>query len=543
MKRYTERIHRRLAAVFSAFCLAMASLSVRLYTLAASDRLVEAAGSQRSYTLTVLDERGMIYDCGLNPLVGTGESYISAVFPTPGNQQPVLDAVPASRREAAAEMLEAGRPFTLRTDAPIEAEWVYCFQSSGRYAEDQTAAHLIGYLDYEGAGLTGIEAAYDSFLSAHGRKVEVSATLNALQQAISGTRPELRVSADAGAGVVLTIDREIQAAAEKVGGEMLGKGAIVVLNPYSGQIKAMASFPAYSPLHLEEAVQDEENAPMLNRALLSYSVGSTFKVVTAAAALETLGAEYCLDREYTCEGYLDVYGQRFRCHDRAGHGELDLFGAVKNSCNPWFISLGLEVGGETLLDKARAFGFGEAFRLAEGISVSAGSLPDAAEMVNPAAVANLSFGQGALSASPVQVARMLAAVVNGGTLVTPYVALGTTLDGQTVDPFPAPVGEKVLSEGTARQLQLILSYAVMADGSSGALPENVSAGGKTATAQTGRYDEEGDELEEGWFAGFFPAEDPKYVAVVLAEGEGFGNTTAAPVFAALADAVAAEKGL
>ena len=79
----------------------------------------------------------------------------------------------------------------------------------------------------------------------------------------------------------------------------------------------------------------------------------------------------------------------------------------------------------------------------------------------------------------------------------------------------------------------------MADGSSGALPENVSAGGKTATAQTGRYDEEGDELEEGWFAGFFPAEDPQYVAVVLAEGEGFGNTTAAPVFAALADAVAA----
>ena len=96
-----------------------------------------------------------------------------------------------------------------------------------------------------------------------------------------------------------------------------------------------------------------------------------------------------------------------------------------------------------------------------------------------------------------------------------------------------------MEESTARQLQLLLSYAVMADDSSGALPETVTAGGKTATAQTGRFDEEGDELEEGWFAGFFPAEDPRYVVVVLAENEGFGNNTAAPVFAAVADGIAA----
>ena len=223
----------------------------------------------------------------------------------------------------------------------------------------QTAAHLIGYLDYEGNGVTGIEAACDEFLSAHGREVEVSATLNALQQVIPGLEPEVRMSEDAGAGVVLTIDREIQQCVEEIGGEMLEKGAIVVLNPYSGQIKAAASFPAYSPLHLEEAVADAENSPMLNRAFLPYSVGSTFKVVTAAAALETLGSEYCLTREYECVGYIDVLDQRFHCHDRVGHGELDLFGAVKESCNPWLSGWGWRRAGRRCSGRPSSLGSGK----------------------------------------------------------------------------------------------------------------------------------------------------------------------------------------
>ena len=186
MKKYTDRINRRLVAVFAAFCVGMAGLSVRLYSLTTSDGLMQTAQSQRVYTLQVLDERGMIYDCGMQPLVAEGERYLSAVYPTPGNQQAVLDAVPEERREAVAELLEPGRPFTLETDRPVEAEMVYCFQAADRYAEAHTAAHLIGYLDYEGNGVTGIEAACDEFLSAHGREVEVSATLNALQQVIPG---------------------------------------------------------------------------------------------------------------------------------------------------------------------------------------------------------------------------------------------------------------------------------------------------------------------------------------------------------------------
>ena len=133
---------------------------------------------------------------------------------------------------------------------------------------------------------------------------------------------------------------------------------------------------------------------------------------------------------------------------------------------------------------------------------------------------------------------MLSAVVNGGKLVSPTLILGKTEDGRTLIPEADVLPRRVIDEKTAAQLKAIVSYAVMADDSSGAKPQKTTAGGKTATAQTGQTDENGNEVEHGWFAGFFPADDPQLVCVVLAENAGFGNRSAAPVFAAIADAAA-----
>ena len=538
MKNYTESIFRRTSAIFAAMVLAAAGLVGQLSRIVASDDLAQTAQTQSKYTLTVADERGMIYDCRMQPLVGTEERWLTAVFPTPQNQKKVLDAVEPERKQTVAELLETGKPFVTETTESVEAEMVYSFSVPERYQENQTAVHLIGYLDYNGSGVTGLEKEYDSFLNECGQKIEVTAMLNALQQTIAGMEPEVRVEGGDGAGLVLTLDSRLQQIVEAVGSRMLDKGAIVVMDPYNGQIRAMASFPAYSPLNLTDAVSDQDNAPMLNRALLGYSVGSTFKIVTAAAAMESLGREYCLTRKYTCEGAVDVYGQIFRCHLRAGHGELDMFDAMRESCNPWFIGLGLETGGEQLLSTAQNLGFGETMMLTGDITASGGSLPSIDSLQAPAAVANLSFGQGELTASPVQIARMTAAVVNGGKLVSPTVVLGTTEDGNTLQADALPVSRQAIPEEIAAQLKVMLSYAVMSDDSSGGKPALVTAGGKTATAQTGQYDEDGNELEQGWFTGFFPADEPQYVVTVLAENEGFGNTSAAPVFAAIADAAA-----
>ena len=543
MKNYTESIFRRTSAIFAAMVLAAAGLVGQLSWIVSSDQLAQTAQTQSKYTLTVADERGFIYDCKMQPLVGTKQRWQTAVFPTPQNQKKVLDAVEPERKQTVAELLETGKPFVTETTEAVDAEMVYSFSVPERYTENQTAVHLIGYLDYNGSGVTGIEKEYDSFLVDSGKKIQVTGMLNALQQTIAGVEPEIRIEGAENAGVVLTLDSRIQQIVESIGSQMLDKGAIVVMDPYNGQIRAMASFPAYSPSNLGEAVNDQENKPMLNRALLGYSVGSTFKIVTAAAAMQSLGREYCLTREYTCEGAVDVYGQVFRCHLRSGHGELDMFDAMRESCNPWFIGLGQETGGEALLKTAENLGFGETMMLYGDITASGGTLPSADSLQAPAAVANFSFGQGELTASPVQIARMTAAVVNGGKLVSPTLVLGTTDDGKTLQSSALPVSRQAISSEIAAQLKVMLAYAVMSDDSSGAKPELVTAGGKTATAQTGQYDEDGNELEQGWFTGFFPADEPQYVVTVLAENEGFGNTSAAPVFAEIADAVADMLGM
>ena len=323
---------------------------------------------------------------------------------------------------------------------------------------------------------------------------------------------------------------------ENAGSKGLEKGAVVVMDPYTGEIKAMASFPSYRPDNLAQAVTDSENTPLINRALLPYSVGSTFKVVTASAALEQ---ELPLDQVYECTGQINVSGQIFRCHRRSGHGEVDMVDAMMKSCNPYFIQLGLKIGGTSLLEMAKRFGFGEALPLAQGISGSAGTLPGESDLQNPAEVANLSFGQGLLTASPLQVTRMMAAAANGGVLVQPRLVLGTTPDGQTLEREADVPSRQILSPEIAAQIQAFLIHCVMVEEEQHALPDNVSAGGKTATAQTGRFDENGDELEHGWFSGFFPAENPRYVVTVLAENSGFGNDTAAPVFAEIAEEITA----
>ncbi|MDD6032913.1 MAG: penicillin-binding protein 2 [Oscillospiraceae bacterium] len=532
----TRRIHRRILICFGLFCLGFSCLYLRIGLLSRSDELAETAARQSRYTLTAVSDRGMIYDRHLQPLVGEKTTPVSVILPQPRNTAAVLEAVPDSRKESVSQLLQRGTPFLLQDIAfPQGLFGVYAFSARRRYSESQLAPHLIGYLNSEGQGITGIEKSFDSLLQSQSHQIQVVCSLDGLQRTIAGAEPQIRETGSETDGIVLTLNRQIQAIVEQAGQELLKKGAIVVMDPYSGEIVASASFPSFSPLHLEEAVTDTENSPMINRALLPYSVGSTFKVVTAAAALE---AGIPLTETAECKGWINVSGQIFRCHLRSGHGELDMLDAMKESCNPYFIRLGLTVGGSVLLEMTERFGFGQQVTLAEGLSVSAGTLPDEASLASPAAVANLSFGQGELTASPVQIARMMSAVVNGGWLITPRLVLGET-DGTVIQRQAASLKKRILEPEIAAQLQTFLIHCVMVSEGQNALPQSVTAGGKTATAQTGRWDKDGNELEHGWFAGFFPAVNPSYAVVVLSEDSGFGNATAAPVFARIADEVMA----
>ncbi|MBR6791126.1 MAG: penicillin-binding protein 2, partial [Oscillospiraceae bacterium] len=385
-------MYRRIVICFCIFCVGFSALYLRIGLLGRSEALTETAANQSRYTLTAVDDRGIIHDRQLRPLTGEETEQVSVVLPMPQNTQAVLNAVPAGRKKAVGNLLSRGAPFLLTgTELPV-MDGVISFERQVRYSG--LAPHILGYLNGEGKGVTGIERSFDGFLDENGRKAEVACTLDGLQRPIAGIEPEVRESGP-GYGIVLTLDRDIQRIVEQAGAEMLDKGAIVVMDPYSGEILASASFPDFDPSDLSGAVFDTENTPMINRAFLAYSVGSTFKTVTAAAALE---AGIPLTEVNECTGRVDVSGQIFRCHRRSGHGELDMLDAMKESCNPYFIGLGQQVGGAALLETAKRFGFGEKIILAEGISVSAGNLPSERSMINPAAAANLSFGQGELTA-------------------------------------------------------------------------------------------------------------------------------------------------
>ena len=276
------------------------------------------------------------------------------------------------------------------------------------------------------------------------------------------------------------------------------------------------------------------DSPFLNRALQAYAVGSVFKPVLAAAALEA-----GLAPEYDCNGAVVVDGQIFRCAGGVPHGEVDLSAALAKSCNGYFIRLGQQLGAQALLQQAQALGFGRSIGLAEGLIAQSGALPGAEELAQSGQLANFSFGQGSLLATPLQVAAMMNTIANGGVYRAPCL-LDCVLDetsGEELSAFARPQAERVLTEQTAAALRTMLEQTVAEGTAQDASGLPGGAAGKTGTAQTGQFTAEGKERKNLWFAGLYPAEDPQYTIVVLQDGQTQAAVSSAAVFAQLCTAL------
>ncbi len=530
---------KRAVEIYVVLILFFTGILCRLYLLTmTNDALASAAHGQSGYLLEVDHTRGIIYDCHLKPLVGTEKQVVAAVQPVPEAYAALTDFFRKNGWEIELD-LEADKPFLL----PLQQDAVYSkgietFEISPRYGKNQLAPHIIGYLDPEKEnGTAGIELAYNDLLKQYDGDLRLRYTLDAAGQMMQAVQPEIiQDNYRSKGGVALTIDANMQRVVQDA---MQGveKGAAVVMNVNTGDIKASVSMPAYDPNDLAASLKDPDS-PFVNRAFSQYNVGSTFKLVTAAAALE---AGYGRFVPYTCEGYIDVEGQVFYCHWRNGHGELDLERAIAVSCNPYFIQMGLDVGGERIVSLARQIGFTRAAQFTDELRSQSGTLPSETELKNPAAVANLAFGQGSLTATPIQIAQMLSTVANGGYAVTPRLVEGFTDDGQSMYEHTiayAPV--QVISKSTSDILRAALVNNVENGSGKNAKPIYSTAGGKTASAQTGIYETPGDEDSEivhAWFAGYFPADVPKYAIAVLVEGGESGGDIAAPIFQKIADGI------
>lgn len=551
-----EGIRRRTVGLYGGFILFCAGLLV--WTSGVSSRQEYAAAAQRqgSYTLEIGESHGVIYDRNLLPLNQQLEQ-VAAVSPSPQAQQALASLLTGQEEKRQADqLLKQGSPFLFSFSHPVNASSISC-QEVALYQRpvlqsQPLAVHLLGYRNGEGKAMAGLEKSLDEYLQQHSGSLSATYQVNVYRDAFAGIVPQINNNNYLDPqGVVLTLDSRLQQAAEEAIASIDGPGAVVLLEANSGCIRALASSPIYRLDQLASAL-DDPDSPFLNRALLPYCLGSPFKLVIAAAALEAgeqLTANPLEEEEkeyesltfsYTCTGSITVGDQTYSCHNKNGHGQLDLMSALEDSCNPYFIALGQKIGSEAILSMARKLGFGQPILLAQGLSGSSGQLPSESSLQSTGQLALFSFGQGALTVTPLQVAAMVATIANGGKGVTPYLISGyTDQTGQFLEESsPRVYGQQVLQPETASQLQQAMEQVVSQGSGSLAQVPGVRIGGKTGTAQTNQFDQDGRERLESWFAGYFDTPLTRYAAVVLFEGGGQGSITAAPVFAALAKQVA-----
>jgi penicillin-binding protein 2 len=432
------------------------------------------------------------------------------------------------------------------------------------YPTSTFAAHLLGYVREvsddqmkqgryrrgDMIGQSGLERLLDEHLRGRdgGERIEV----DALGRPVQVMRRE---EPDPGAQVITTVDRRIQEAAERA---MVGRsGAVIVMDPRNGDVLAMTSSPAFELDRLTGNLDKEEwlkvirdpLTPLMNRALQSqYAPGSVFKVVVAAAGLQE-GSLTPMDRMY-CNGEFHLGNWTFKDWKEGGHGHVDTRTALIHSCNIFFYQAGLKVGPAAIARYSEAFGLGAPSGIDLG-GEKAGLVPflDGRRRIDgrkwqAGDTVNMSIGQGQVLVTPMQVARMMSAVANGGVLWRPrLVQRVERVDGSLAYSSSSKMTGRVdLSPIVWAFLRQALSGVVNEGGTGGAarIP-GVEVAGKTGTAQSVNKSDSAKGQDHAWFASFAPAQDPEVVVVVLVERGGKGGQVAAPIARQIYQAIFLEK--
>lgn len=527
---------KRLWLVYGCFISLMCGLLFRIYTL--SDQYLRtAADKQSSVSVTVANIRGTIYDRNGIPLVNNEKEYRAGVIATPSALTALSQTMDAVAFSSLSTALQTGKPAVVRLENLAAANGISLFEVPIRYGKRVLAPHLIGYMDGDKTeGLVGIEAAFDNLFNTYNGKATVTYSVDANGRALGGIPPKLSNSIhNASGGIRLTLDADIQKIAEDIASKYIKKGAVVVMQPSSGDVLAMVSLPSYHPDAVADVLQDPD-APLLNRALCNYNCGSVFKIVSAATALEM---QSTVQKTYTCNGNITIGNNVFHCHHRLGHGNLSMEEAFAKSCNCYFIQLMQDVSGTPLLHLSKRLQFGNAISLCDGIQTAVSTLPSENMLYAPAALANFSFGQGELSASPMHIASLVSTVVNDGILCSPRIIEGYVNENGDVTNADEILSGRVFSSETAALLRKMMEAATE-DGGTGSAgkPQHGTAGAKTGTAETGwaPADNEKYAVVHSWYAGYYtPYEGVDYVIVVLAENAENTGAKTAPVFKEIAE--------
>lgn len=434
---------------------------------------------------------------------------------------------------------------------------IYFEEDSKRYYQYNIASHIIGFTGYDNNGIQGIELTFDDYLMGRAGSILSAKTASGSTTAY---QYEEDYAAEKGDDVVLTVDETVQSVLEKyleqacVENELKEGACGVVMNPKTGEILAMATKPDFDlnkPTDLErfkkysiqmedifkatESEDDEEsnnavakirNKMWRNKALSdTYEPGSTFKILTAAMALEEGAAN--LSSQFYCDGAKQVADRRIRCHKAGGHGGENFAQGVINSCNVVFMDLGIKLGSNKFQEYFKAFGLTQK----TGIELigESGSVYYHGRM-SETDLATSAFGQG-FSITPMQLITAVSAVINGGNLMKPQIVKEIRNSGGIVKSFYPEVVNRVISEETSATMRNILEQVVGDPKGTGknAYIKGYRLGGKTGTSEKGR----GNDKRIASFIGFAPADDPQVICLVMLDEpqvlNKYGGTIAAPL--------------
>lgn len=526
----------RLMLLSGILLLCMAGMVVQLLSILRKNQVIEISGRQGHYHLHIPLTDGTIYDRNFAPLNHPNDVMIAVVNPTPETMASIFAKV--TDRETVNAQIQKNMPFYCYLNEAAEENQNLVMLHGARKSEGVLPAqHLLGYRQ-NGSAMAGLELAFSDWLAYCDSSADVTFSVSGSGEVLAGGGRTLVMNGQKGGGVVTTLDRNIQQITENALQQASpNAGAAIVMDIKTGEILSCASTPVYDPDHLADAMR-MDNAPFVNRALSAYSVGSVFKIVTAAAALEH---QIPVKFMYECEGAVSVYGQRFRCHHLSGHGVMDMQQAMIHSCNPYFITLSSRMTPEIMHDTAAALGFGKGTELAPGFESANGYLQSISDLQIEAEKANMSFGQGKLLATPLQVCAMTVCIANDGIYSEPKLIRGLTMEQETLLNESEPVQHRAVSSETAAKVRRMMVSVIEKSKQTKGKPENTRAAGKTSTAQTGNTDANGKELCHAWMTGFFPVNHPKYAVTVFVENGGSGNEAAAPIFRRIIEDITAAQ--
>ena len=410
------------------------------------------------------------------------------------------------------------------------------------YPLDTMASTVLGFTGADNQGILGLEVKYDSYLQGTSGKILTLTDARGIEIENAG---ETRLEPVNGYDLYISMDSNIQQYCEQAAEKAYIKKqadevSVIVMNPQNGEIMAMVNYPEFNlnePFTLiEEMGADgtesaDKKQELLNRMWRNpcisdtYEPGSTFKIITAAAALEE-GVVSLTDQFY-CPGYKLVEDRRIRCAKTSGHGAETFETGIMNSCNPVFIELGERLGVENYYKYFKQFGLTQ--KTGIDLPGEAATIMHKQENVGPVELATISFGQ-SFQITPIQLVTTVSSIINGGTRITPHFGVEVReTDGTLVETFSYDKREEICSGETSETMQYLLEKVVSEGGGKNAKIEGYAIGGKTATSQTLPRSEH---RYISSFLGFAPADDPKVLVIAIInnpKGTYYGGLIAAPV--------------